>query len=135
MGIREDYMSMEKAEVGNLQDLLSRIGAGLDEFLKFEHADALAQQNAWKPVLDIALPELGVGIDEVTRELVENIIPFGSPVTKPGFTSFITTGATSAQTRHPPPPVLPRRSAICPPHLILSKNCHSTGSIKKSIGA
>jgi len=98
MGIREDYMSMEKAEVGNLQDLLSRIGAGLDEFLKFEHADALAQQKVWKPVLDIALPEQGVGIDEVTRELVENIIPFGSPVTKPGFTSFITTGATSAST-------------------------------------
>jgi aromatic-L-amino-acid decarboxylase len=44
------------------------------------------------------LPETGVGIDRVTQELIELIIPNGSPVTKPGFTSYITTGATTAST-------------------------------------
>lgn len=91
-------MSRDKAEVGNLQDLLSRVGAGLDEYLKFEHPDALTRQDAWKAVLATELPQQGVGIDEVTRELVEHIIPNGSPVANPGFTSYITTGATSAST-------------------------------------
>ena len=91
-------MSRDKAEVGNLQDLLSRVGAGLDEYLKFEHPDALTRQDAWKAVLATELPQQGVGIDEVTRELIEHIIPNGSPVANPGFTSYITTGATSAST-------------------------------------
>ena len=91
-------MSQDRAEVGNLQDLLSRVGAGLDDFLKFEHPDAFRLRKTWMSNLNTTLPEQGVGIDEVTRELVENIIPYGSPVTNPGFTAFITTGATSAST-------------------------------------
>ena len=91
-------MSKDKAEVGNLQDLLSRVGAGLDEFLKFEHPDALVNEGTWRTALDQPLPRYGVGIDEVARELVELVIPNGSQVCKPGFTAFITTGATSAST-------------------------------------
>jgi len=91
-------MSQDQAEVGNLQELLARVGAGLDQFLAFEHPDALARQNIWKAALDRPVPQRGVGIDEVTRELLEQIIPNGSAVTKPGFTSYITTGATSAST-------------------------------------
>jgi aromatic-L-amino-acid decarboxylase len=91
-------MSQDSAEVGNLQDLLSRVGAGLDEFLKFHNSDAVARQDHWQAVLNIPLPEHGVGIDVVTRELVETIIPNGSQATKPGFTGYITTGGTSAST-------------------------------------
>jgi len=39
-------MTQNRAEVGNFQDLLSRIGAGLDHFLKFEYPDAQAKLNA-----------------------------------------------------------------------------------------
>ena len=70
-------MSQDSAEVGNLQDLLSRVGAGLDEFLKFENPDAVARQDHWKAALNIPLPGHGVGIDVVIRELVESIIPNG----------------------------------------------------------
>ena len=91
-------MSIEQAETGNLQALLSEIGAGLDEFLKFEHPDALCKQSSWKKALDIPLPHQGVGIEQVTRELVSQLIPNGSPVPRPGFSSFITTGSTSAST-------------------------------------
>lgn len=91
-------IKQEKAETGHLQELLTQIGAGLDEFLKFEHADAWVNRAAWLSRLDRPLPEAGVGIDEVTRELVETVIPNGSPVPKPGFTSYITAGATTAAT-------------------------------------
>ena len=88
----------EKAETGDLQSLLAQIGAGLDEYLKFEHADAWANREHWQSRLDMPLPEEGVGIDAVTRELVETVIPNGSPVPRPGFTSYITTSATTAST-------------------------------------
>jgi aromatic-L-amino-acid decarboxylase len=91
-------MSKDKAEVGNLQDLLSRVGAGLDEFLKFEHPDALVNRECWEAKLKIPLPQQGVGVDAVTRELVEHVIPNGSPITRPGFSGYIVTGATTAST-------------------------------------
>lgn len=91
-------MSIEQAETGRLEILLSEIGAGLDRFLRFEHPDALNSKGSWRASLDIPLPHKGVGIDQVTRELVDQIIPNGSPVPKPGFSGFITTGAASAST-------------------------------------
>jgi len=91
-------MAQDKAETGRLQELLGRVGGGLDQYLKFEHADAVSRQETWRAVLEQPVPELGVGIDEVVRELIEQVIPNGSLVTKPGFTGFITTGGTSAST-------------------------------------
>ena len=90
-------MPTERAETANLQRLLSLVGAGLDQYLKFEHPDSL-QNNRWRESLDIPLPQQGVGIDQITQELISKIIPNGSPVPKPGFTSFITTGSTTAST-------------------------------------
>ncbi|MCP4334992.1 MAG: pyridoxal-dependent decarboxylase [Gammaproteobacteria bacterium] len=89
-------MSQDKAETGHLQELLSRVGASLDDYLKFEQADALTRRDTWRPALQRPVPQQGVGIDEVTRELVEQVIPNGSSVARPGFTGFIMTGATSA---------------------------------------
>jgi len=91
-------MSQDSAETGRLQELLARIGGGLDEFLKFEHPDALIRQQSWKSALQRPVPQRGIGIDEVTRELLEQVIPNGSPVSKPGFTAYITTGGTAAST-------------------------------------
>lgn len=91
-------MQQDKAEVGSFGSLLSEIGLGLDEYLKFEGPDALLNSASWKAMLDRPLPEEGVGIDQVTRELIEQVIPNGSAVTNPGFTSYITTGPTTAST-------------------------------------
>lgn len=91
-------MQNKAAETGRLKELLSRVGTGLDKYLKFEHPDALHPDNHWRDALDTALPKQGIGIDELTRELVELVIPAGSAVPKPGFSSFITTGATTAST-------------------------------------
>lgn len=89
-------MQSDLAETHNIQKLLAHLGGGLDQFLKFEHPDALHPQATWQSYLDTPLPQVGVGIDQVVQDLLEQVIPNGSPVSKPGFTSFITTGATSA---------------------------------------
>ncbi|WP_018150890.1 pyridoxal phosphate-dependent decarboxylase family protein [Leeia oryzae] len=89
-------MSKDLAESGRLQTLLSRLGAGLDEYLKFKHPDALHPGYHWRQYLDIPLPKQGIGIDAVTDELLQHVIPNGSAVPRPGFTSFITTGGTTA---------------------------------------
>ena len=91
-------MSNDAAETGNLKTLLSRIGASLDTFLRFEHPDALQPGLRWREHLDIALPQQGIGIDKMTDELIQHVIPNGSSVPRPGFSSFITTGSTSAAT-------------------------------------
>lgn len=91
-------MSQDCAETGRFQELLARIGGGLDQFLEFEHADAQLQRQSWSSQLLQPVPQQGVGIDEVSRELLEQVIPHGSPVSKPGFTAFITTGGTTAST-------------------------------------
>jgi aromatic-L-amino-acid decarboxylase len=89
-------MNKELAEIGNIESLLSRVGESLDQFIKFNHPDAHATKQQWMKKLDIPLPQKGIGIDAVTDELTLTVIPNGSPVPNPGFSSFITTGATTA---------------------------------------
>ncbi len=89
-------MSQDSAETGRLQELLARIGAGLDEYLKFETADAYSRQRSWRAALERPVPQQGVGIDEVSRELLEQVIPNGNPMVRPGFSGYIMTGPTTA---------------------------------------
>lgn len=89
-------MRVDAAETGHLQSLLSRVGAALDEFVAFKHLDALHPGQTWQDRLDLPLPYAGVGIEQVTNELIQDIIPNGSATTRPGFSSFITTGGTTA---------------------------------------
>jgi len=91
-------MASDAAETGNLHSLLSRLASGLDEYLKFEHPDALHPSQGWREQLNLALPQAGVGIQGVLDELVQQVIPNGSAVPRPGFCSFITTGGVSAST-------------------------------------
>lgn len=88
----------EAAQTGNLEQTLARLGAALDDYLRFEHPDPLRSTEAWKATLDRPVPEHGVGLAEVERELIEVVIPNGSAIPKPGFTGFITTGGTTAST-------------------------------------
>lgn len=88
-------MQDDPAETGRLQALLSRIGAGLDDFLRFEHPDAQQSPVDWKAALAGPLPAQGVGIDTVADELLRLVIPHGSASPRPGFSAFITTGCTT----------------------------------------
>ena len=91
-------MSKDLAETGNLQPLLHKLGGALDQYLKFEHDDAYLSIDKWRNELQEALPEKGIGIENVLDLITSTVIPHGSPVPNPGFTSFITTGATTAST-------------------------------------
>lgn len=91
-------MASDAAETGDLHSLLSRLALGLDEYLKFEHPDALHPSRSWREHLNLALPREGIGIQGVLDELVQQVIPNGSAVPRPGFCSFITTGGVSAST-------------------------------------
>lgn len=89
-------MAQDLAETGRLRALLSRIGAGLDEFQRFEHRDAQHPSQRWRERLDQPLPQRGVGIDAIAADLLEHVIPNGSATARPGFSGFITTGGTTA---------------------------------------
>jgi len=91
-------MSQDLAEVEQFQVLLSKIGVSLDQFVKFEHPDASTNKANWLKKLDIPLPQTGIGIDNVAQELIDDVIANGAPISNPGFTSFITTGATTEST-------------------------------------
>lgn len=89
-------MTLERAETRDLERLLSHIGAGLDQYLRFEQPDALQSSTDWKRLLDRPLPQTGVGIDAVVEELTQVVIQHGSPIPRPGFCAWITTGTTTA---------------------------------------
>ena len=63
-------MQVDQAETANIEKLISRIGAGLDQFLKFEHEDCWHAEALWRARLDVPLPRHGVGIDHVIDDLV-----------------------------------------------------------------
>ncbi len=85
----------ELAETGKLTDLLSALGTHLDKYLSFEHDDSMKNSGDWQQQLNSELPEKGVGAQQVIAQIGEVVLPNGSAIPKPGFTSFITTGATS----------------------------------------
>lgn len=85
----------EKAECGNLTQLLQQLGANLDEYLRFEYPDAVENIEIWRSALEGPLPELGIGVEKVLEEMGRELIPNASQMPYPGCTSFITTGATS----------------------------------------
>ncbi len=58
-------MSQDKAETGRLQELLARVGSRLDQFLRFEHPEAISRQETWRAALEQPVPQQGVGIDQV----------------------------------------------------------------------
>lgn len=88
-------MKKDRAEVNNLSPRLTQLGAYLDQYLRFEHNDAMQNVSEWKNALDTPLPEKGIGIEKVLEEMGRVIIPNGSQIPNPGCSSFITTGATN----------------------------------------
>jgi glutamate/tyrosine decarboxylase-like PLP-dependent enzyme len=85
----------ELAECGDMTAMMREAGEYLDEYLRFEHGDAVENEHIWRNALGGELPQTGVGKSPLLREIGEHLIPNGSQIPKPGCSSFITTGATS----------------------------------------
>lgn len=88
-------MIHDDAECGNLGHWLGQLGGDLDTYLTFKHRDAMDSPERWRAMLDLPLPERGIGIAGVMDEFRRHVIPNGSQIPNPGSTAFITTGATS----------------------------------------
>ena len=88
-------MAVDKAQTGNLSVLMQKLGSHLDDYLKFEHPDAMQQRQTWQQALGGELPELGVGDERVMQLMGQHLIPNGSSIPNPGCTAFINTGTTS----------------------------------------
>lgn len=88
-------MYEEKASTRQLGHYLKELAEGLDEYLLFESSDAMENAEQWQEILGGPAPESGVGIDQVIREINNTLLPNASVIPKPGFSSFITTGASN----------------------------------------
>jgi aromatic-L-amino-acid decarboxylase len=86
----------DRAEIHRVSEALKRLAPGLDAYLRFDQPDrTVKDRQDWLPVFDRSLPSAGVGLDVVVDELLVAVNQ-GCRVAHPGFSGFITTGATTA---------------------------------------
>ena len=89
-------MDKDQAECAKLPELLPILAGYLEQYQRFEHADAMKNAEQWQQFLQTPLPEHGVGIKQLLAELGHQLLPHASQIPNPACTSFITTGATTA---------------------------------------
>ncbi|MFT5506237.1 MAG: aromatic-L-amino-acid decarboxylase [Gammaproteobacteria bacterium] len=94
--MKQNSKYQDQAEAGNLTRQLMAMGKALDQYLKFEHPDAILTAPEWKAKLESSLPDKGIGIDQLVGEINQYLIPNGAQIPYAGCTAYITTGATSA---------------------------------------
>ncbi len=86
----------DTAETGRLTEAIARLLPHLEQAWRFEEPETvLTERDRWLPALDQAMPETGVGLDQVLDELAAHVIPYGTRVGKPGFSAFIVNGPTT----------------------------------------
>jgi len=83
-------------ETARFSDLLGDLGRSLDAFVERTDQDAFDSRAGWLALASASMPDVGVGIDQVSGELRQIVVPGGSRIADPGFWGFITTGPTSA---------------------------------------
>lgn len=85
----------DAAETGRIDDALNRLGPVLQRFEDSQIPDGPAPYRPGTVPSELnALPAHGVGLDAVIDEL-STAVEHGSRITVPGFSGFITTGATT----------------------------------------
>jgi len=90
---------VDASETGRLSEAIERILPALEDFNRFQGQDLAGRQRSiWMATLNQPLPERGVGLHQVLRELTETIIPHGLRIGSPGFCGWVTTAPTTAGT-------------------------------------
>ena len=85
-------------ETGDFATHMGRIGAALDRFLVFDHPDAMATMDVWRPALDRPLPQTGIGATAVIDEFIDVVMTGGMRLSDPRFWAFITSGPATVPT-------------------------------------
>jgi len=86
------------SETDRLGEALARVLPALETVWSDERdgiETALRDRPSWLAGIDRDLPAQGVGMDATLDELVQHVIPNGANLSKPGFSGWITTGATT----------------------------------------
>jgi aromatic-L-amino-acid/L-tryptophan decarboxylase len=96
MSKKSSVYQSDLAECGELGGLLRLLSGDIDSYLDFDSSDAMSRVDQWQGALNRGLPELGIGMSGLLEELGQYVLPNGSAVPKPGCSSFINTGASSA---------------------------------------
>lgn len=91
-----DLKQDDIAECSMLGGRLAELAIGLDHYLRFEDDDAMLKADTWQAVLEQPVPVTGIGIEQLITEIRQHLLPNASMVPRPGFSSFITTGASSS---------------------------------------
>src|SRR5690348_15445624 len=86
----------DAAAYDGMGEALARLAPAIDRFARFPGPDrAVTHRRQWKGTLDIPLPRQGAGLDTVLDELAV-AAEFGCRVAHPGFSGFVTTGASTS---------------------------------------
>jgi len=86
----------DPSETERLGEAIGRLLPALEQFVRFEGTDPAGHEHGrWLARLDQPVPEVGSGLDEVLRELAEEVIPYGLRNGAPGFNGWITTAPTT----------------------------------------
>lgn len=91
-----DVKHEELAACSSLSELLTQLASGLDRYLQFQDDDAMVKADSWQEALGQPLPETGIGASRLVTEIQTHLLPNASLIPRPGFSSFITTGACSS---------------------------------------
>lgn len=59
-------MNIEQAEFNNLPHLFNLLAKHLDQFQRFEHADAMHNVDKWQEALEKIVPLQGIGAERVS---------------------------------------------------------------------
>src|SRR5215213_8658914 len=88
--------SEDHASVDDLTAAVDKLLPALERFILFDQPERTAIQRAvWSVQLDEALPQTGVGADEVLNALGDVVIPNGLRAGAPGFSGWIATMPTT----------------------------------------
>lgn len=88
--------SPDQADSETLKAAIEALLPALEQFNRFEGADASSREKEWKAALVEGLPEKGIGLDGVLAVLADTVIPNGARNGMPGFSGWVTTSPTSS---------------------------------------
>ena len=77
MSKKSSSYQIDLAECGELGGLLRLLSGDIDSYLDFDSSDAMSRVDHWQAALNRGLPELGIGMPGLLKELGQHVLPNG----------------------------------------------------------
>src|SRR3989442_4702426 len=86
----------DAGETRRLRDAVAQVLPALELFIRYEGEDRAGRdRDTWRRALDRPLPDHGIGLESLLKELATTVIPYGLRNGAPGFSGWITTSPTT----------------------------------------